>query len=224
MQAAQKKAMGPGHLDPRRAAQPAPGGGSSPAAAGVRGPVAAAAAPPRKGGEKRSKKAEKPAKAKHKGKPGRREPATAAQRSMLRRHEQQMLKELRRQEKEESALRAELGRPAAASDPRRCLAYDGAATAAAGNDRADEWVADETQACCSNRACESAFGFFNRRHHCRACGLIFCSRCVATRMPLGEGERVFSPRRSNSRTHRVCGGCKGRLQGKKVAGQEERRP
>lgn len=42
--------------------------------------------------------------------------------------------------------------------------------------RVRKWVDDETVSNCSN--CDSYFSFFNRKHHCRFCGQIFCSVCV----------------------------------------------
>jgi ankyrin repeat protein len=37
------------------------------------------------------------------------------------------------------------------------------------------WVKDEDVSACQN--CNSAFTLFNRRHHCRHCGKIFCAKC-----------------------------------------------
>jgi len=39
------------------------------------------------------------------------------------------------------------------------------------------WVNDEEQLECSNAACGKRFGMITRRHHCRACGNIFCAAC-----------------------------------------------
>ncbi len=30
---------------------------------------------------------------------------------------------------------------------------------------------------CSNTVCNSEFGFFNSKHHCRECGKIYCDNC-----------------------------------------------
>ena len=43
--------------------------------------------------------------------------------------------------------------------------------------RVRKWVDDETVSNCSN--CNSSFSFFNRKHHCRFCGQIFCSNCIS---------------------------------------------
>eukprot|EP01063_Lacrimia_lanifica_P031843 TRINITY_DN5334_c0_g1_i3.p2 TRINITY_DN5334_c0_g1~~TRINITY_DN5334_c0_g1_i3.p2 ORF type:complete len:164 (+),score=46.27 TRINITY_DN5334_c0_g1_i3:82-573(+) len=38
------------------------------------------------------------------------------------------------------------------------------------------WVEDERVSACGH--CRAEFTFVLRRHHCRACGLIFCGRCT----------------------------------------------
>ena len=43
------------------------------------------------------------------------------------------------------------------------------------------WMPDETSTHCT--ACRAAFRVFRRKHHCRVCGQIFCSRCSLTRIP-----------------------------------------
>jgi len=48
-----------------------------------------------------------------------------------------------------------------------------------------QWVKDEVALACAQ--CHASFGFFNRRHHCRKCGGVFCSRCTSKRI---EQERV----------------------------------
>jgi hypothetical protein len=30
---------------------------------------------------------------------------------------------------------------------------------------------------CNNNVCNSEFGFFNNKHHCRECGKIYCYKC-----------------------------------------------
>lgn len=37
------------------------------------------------------------------------------------------------------------------------------------------WIKDEEASACMN--CSTPFTFMNRRHHCRACGKIFCGKC-----------------------------------------------
>ena len=59
------------------------------------------------------------------------------------------------------------------------------------------WVADA--ACPTCRSCFAPFTVFNRRHHCRHCGSIFCKKCA--------GERVLLPRLGYDTPQRVCRGC-----------------
>ena len=46
------------------------------------------------------------------------------------------------------------------------------------------WVPDSFQRECT--ACLANFTFFKRRHHCRSCGLLFCSACSRRRVQLPE--------------------------------------
>merc|ERR1712060_367909 len=39
----------------------------------------------------------------------------------------------------------------------------------------ETWLADETVKHCMECGC--SFDFFTRRHHCRACGRLLCSKC-----------------------------------------------
>ncbi|GAA55113.1 FYVE RhoGEF and PH domain-containing protein 2 [Clonorchis sinensis] len=54
-----------------------------------------------------------------------------------------------------------------------------------------EWVKDEQSTMCAE--CSAEFTVFNRRHHCRACGKVFCGTCSDYRAPIafqGNKERV----------------------------------
>uniref|UniRef100_A0A8C0GLI5 phosphatidylinositol-3,5-bisphosphate 3-phosphatase n=1 Tax=Chelonoidis abingdonii TaxID=106734 RepID=A0A8C0GLI5_CHEAB len=51
-----------------------------------------------------------------------------------------------------------------------------------GTSRLPEWVPDGTCSQCT--ACQSPFTVLRRRHHCRNCGKIFCSRCSQHTAPL----------------------------------------
>lgn len=42
------------------------------------------------------------------------------------------------------------------------------------------WVPDGEAAACTE--CQSQFTIFNRRHHCRLCGHIFCTQCSSSRV------------------------------------------
>ena len=58
------------------------------------------------------------------------------------------------------------------------------------------WMQDsETTRCL---LCGTAFGMFTRRHHCRKCGLIFCSACTTHRVVLS---------RVRKEADRVCNKC-----------------
>lgn len=41
------------------------------------------------------------------------------------------------------------------------------------------WVPDELAEQCMQ--CQTLFSFFQRRHHCRLCGKVFCGRCCAVK-------------------------------------------
>ncbi|PAA61571.1 hypothetical protein BOX15_Mlig007384g1, partial [Macrostomum lignano] len=46
------------------------------------------------------------------------------------------------------------------------------------------WVPDSASDVCTNRRCGQAFTITRRRHHCRACGGLFCSACTRARRAL----------------------------------------
>ncbi|CAH2299653.1 lateral signaling target 2 homolog isoform X1 [Pelobates cultripes] len=60
-----------------------------------------------------------------------------------------------------------------------------------------EWVPDE--ACNECTACKAPFTVIRRKHHCRSCGKIFCSRCSSHSAPL--------PRYGQMKAVRVCTHC-----------------
>ncbi|XP_034051075.1 lateral signaling target protein 2 homolog isoform X2 [Thalassophryne amazonica] len=60
-----------------------------------------------------------------------------------------------------------------------------------------EWVPDD--ACNSCIACKAPFTVIRRKHHCRSCGKIFCSRCSSHSAPL--------PRYGQVKPVRVCTHC-----------------
>ncbi|XP_041435307.1 lateral signaling target protein 2 homolog isoform X2 [Xenopus laevis] len=60
-----------------------------------------------------------------------------------------------------------------------------------------EWVPDEVCSLCT--ACEAPFTVIRRKHHCRSCGKIFCSRCSSHSAPL--------PRYGQMKPVRVCTHC-----------------
>ncbi|KAF8792286.1 lateral signaling target protein 2 homolog isoform X1 [Argiope bruennichi] len=60
-----------------------------------------------------------------------------------------------------------------------------------------EWMPDELSSNCM--ACKVQFTILRRRHHCRNCGKIFCSRCSSNSIPL--------PRFGHLKPVRVCNQC-----------------
>lgn len=67
----------------------------------------------------------------------------------------------------------------------------------------DFWMPDHSCRVCYE--CDSQFTIFNRRHHCRLCGRIFCSKCTTNSVPA-----PFSSQRNSwdeSEKIRVCNYC-----------------
>lgn len=67
-----------------------------------------------------------------------------------------------------------------------------------------KWVPDEEAPTCM--LCHTAFGVFTRRHHCRECGKVFCSKCSDHTLEL--------PHRGLYEKVRVCNTCYDRLTSK----------
>ncbi|XVF35214.1 hypothetical protein REPUB_Repub18cG0126200 [Reevesia pubescens] len=67
----------------------------------------------------------------------------------------------------------------------------------------DFWMPDQSCRVCY--ACDSQFTVFNRRHHCRLCGRVFCAKCTANSVPSPSDE----PRagREDWERIRVCNYC-----------------
>jgi hypothetical protein len=61
------------------------------------------------------------------------------------------------------------------------------------------WVPDKEAVACPG--CAKPFGLFLRRHHCRACGRVFCDKCSQVNAPV--------PLRGHYAPVRVCDGCVG---------------
>jgi len=59
------------------------------------------------------------------------------------------------------------------------------------------WVLDNAVVACSK--CNVAFTFFNRRHHCRRCGQIYCGTCSSKMRPV--------PVNGYPKPVRVCDAC-----------------
>ena len=67
----------------------------------------------------------------------------------------------------------------------------------------DFWMPDQSCRVCYE--CDSQFTIFNRRHHCRICGRVFCAKCTANSVPAPSDE----PRsgREDWERIRVCNYC-----------------
>lgn len=63
-------------------------------------------------------------------------------------------------------------------------------------DLAPVWLHDSRVTMCYS--CTTTFNFLNRRHHCRACGYIFCADCSSHQFPL---------KYQNYKSDRVCDSC-----------------
>jgi len=63
--------------------------------------------------------------------------------------------------------------------------------------------ADGSTLVCSASSCQEPFGFFQRRHHCRKCGGIFCWQHSRNQVRLDELAR-FHP---EGHWHRACDRC-----------------
>lgn len=65
----------------------------------------------------------------------------------------------------------------------------------------ENWEHDGSVSHC--RTCSSEFGMFKRRHHCRACGLIFCDHCTGNRIAVHRSHYA----ESEEKKKRVCAQC-----------------
>ncbi|KAA8541584.1 hypothetical protein F0562_022736 [Nyssa sinensis] len=67
----------------------------------------------------------------------------------------------------------------------------------------DFWMPDQSCRVCYE--CDSQFSLFNRRHHCRLCGRVFCAKCTANSVPAPSSEP--STAREEWERIRVCNYC-----------------
>ena len=67
----------------------------------------------------------------------------------------------------------------------------------------NHWQTDSSTTACSAPSCQAPFGLFNRRHHCRKCGGIFCWQDSSKQVRLDELAR-FHP---DGEWHRACDRC-----------------
>ncbi|KAI5402800.1 variant 2, Protein free1 [Lathyrus oleraceus] len=78
------------------------------------------------------------------------------------------------------------------------------------NEEKDHWVPDEAVTKCT--ACGTDFGAFNRKHHCRNCGDIFCDKCTHGRIALTAEE--------NAQPVRVCDRCMAEVTQRLISAKE----
>ncbi|XP_015972438.1 1-phosphatidylinositol-3-phosphate 5-kinase FAB1B [Arachis duranensis] len=67
----------------------------------------------------------------------------------------------------------------------------------------DFWMPDQSCRVCYE--CDSQFTIFNRRHHCRICGRVFCAKCTANSVPALSDESKSG--REDWDRIRVCNYC-----------------
>lgn len=69
------------------------------------------------------------------------------------------------------------------------------------------WIKDETVYKCSHKYCSKEFNFFERRHHCRKCGRIFCKEHVLHFLYINHLAQFTTGGRGT--LSRVCDDCIG---------------
>lgn len=67
----------------------------------------------------------------------------------------------------------------------------------------DFWMPDHSCRVCYE--CDSQFTVFNRRHHCRVCGRVFCAKCTANSIPAPSDEQKTG--QEDWERIRVCNYC-----------------
>ncbi|PRQ51739.1 putative 1-phosphatidylinositol-3-phosphate 5-kinase chromatin regulator PHD family [Rosa chinensis] len=74
----------------------------------------------------------------------------------------------------------------------------------------DFWMPDDSCRVCYE--CDAQFTVFNRKHHCRLCGRVFCAKCTENSIPAPSGDSRID--REERERIRVCNFCyKQRQQG-----------
>eukprot|EP00055_Hartaetosiga_balthica_P016482 m.104564 g.104564 ORF g.104564 m.104564 type:complete len:195 (+) comp9111_c8_seq7:299-883(+) len=72
-----------------------------------------------------------------------------------------------------------------------------------GGSKSDHWVKDSSVVVCMNIQCQTKFTSFERRHHCRSCGGVFCHKCSSL--------EVCIPELNLTKPVRVCDRCYAKL-------------
>lgn len=67
------------------------------------------------------------------------------------------------------------------------------------------WKPDAHASICDAPVCQKSFGLFERRHHCRHCGNVFCGKHSEWQLPLDQ-DGNYHP---NGGLYRACGHCWG---------------
>ncbi|XP_010323385.1 1-phosphatidylinositol-3-phosphate 5-kinase FAB1B [Solanum lycopersicum] len=67
----------------------------------------------------------------------------------------------------------------------------------------DFWMPDQSCRVCYE--CDSQFTVFNRRHHCRLCGRVFCAKCASNSIPVSNEEPKAG--QEDGDRIRVCSFC-----------------
>lgn len=66
----------------------------------------------------------------------------------------------------------------------------------------DFWMPDQSCRVCYE--CDTPFSLFNRRHHCRICGRVFCGKCTQNTLPIVDGQLGIC---QESERVRACNFC-----------------
>ncbi|KAI3995400.1 hypothetical protein MKX01_040516 [Papaver californicum] len=69
----------------------------------------------------------------------------------------------------------------------------------------DFWMPDHSCRVCYE--CDTQFTVFNRRHHCRLCGRVFCGKCTANSIPVPSAAPNNKTNRDDCDRIRVCSYC-----------------
>ncbi|KAF6139804.1 hypothetical protein GIB67_009651 [Kingdonia uniflora] len=68
----------------------------------------------------------------------------------------------------------------------------------------DFWMPDQSCRVCYE--CDAQFTVFNRKHHCRLCGRVFCAKCTSNSIPAPSDDPTKTGREDLERI-RVCNYC-----------------